>query len=109
MNYLQLFSCCLRAVLLNRATLVAENLALRQQLAILQRARPRPKLRNRDRLFWVVLSRLWNGWQSVLLIVSPATVVRWHRQGFQYYWRWKSRRRPVDQPSLPNCVGSLLA
>ena len=54
MNYLQLFSCCLRAVLLNRATLVAENLALRQQLAILQRARPRPRLRNRDRLFWVV-------------------------------------------------------
>jgi hypothetical protein len=94
MNYLQLSSCCLRAVLLNRATLVAENLALRQQLAILQRARPRPKLRNRDRLFWVVLSRLWNGWQSVLLIVSPATVVRWHRQGFQYYWRWKSRCRP---------------
>jgi len=80
MNYLQLFSCCLRAVLLNRATLVAENLALRQQLAILQRARPRPKLRNRDRLFWIVLSRLWHGWQSVLLIVSPATVVRWHRR-----------------------------
>ena len=108
MNYLQLFSCCLRAVLLNRATLVAENLALRQQLAILQRARPRPKLRNRDRLFWVVLSRLWHGWQSVLLIVSPATVVRWHRQGFQYYWRWKSRRRP-GRPAIAAELRRLLA
>jgi len=81
---------------------------LRQQLAILQRARPRPKLRNRDRLFWVVLSRLWNGWQSVLLIVSPATVVRWHRQGFQYYWRWKSRRRP-GRPAIAPQLRRLIA
>src|SRR5262249_50071278 len=55
---------------------------------------PRPKLKNRDRLFWVLLSRLWNGWQSVLVIVKPETVIRWHRQGFKYYWRWKSRSQP---------------
>ena len=40
-----------------------------------------------------MLSRLWDGWQSTLHVVQPATVVRWHRQGFRYYWRWKSRRR----------------
>ena len=40
-----------------------------------------------------MLSRLWPDWTSVLHIVKPATVIRWHRQGFRYYWRWKSRRR----------------
>jgi transposase InsO family protein len=45
-----------------------------------------------DRLFWVVLSRYWPKWTSVVHIVQPATVIRYHRQGFRYYWRWKSRR-----------------
>jgi len=54
----------LRAVLLPRAALAAENLALRQQLAVLQVSAKRPRLRRRDRLFWVWLSRLWSGWRS---------------------------------------------
>jgi putative transposase len=88
--------------LLGRATAVTlENVALRHQLAILQRSVPRPRLRRRDRIFWVCLSRLWANWRASLLIVQPATVLAWHRQGFQLYWRWKSRcrsvgRRPLD-------------
>jgi hypothetical protein len=77
----------LRNLLVSRATLIAENLALRQQLAVLRRSVRRPRLRQRDRLFWTVLSRCWAGWQSALLILSPATVVHWHRQGFRLYWR----------------------
>jgi hypothetical protein len=50
-----------RGVLAGRATLAAENLALRQQLAVLQRSVKRPKLRKRDRIFWVWLSKLWPG------------------------------------------------
>jgi hypothetical protein len=47
-------------VLLGRATAVTlENVALRHQLAILQRSVPRPRLRRRDRIFWVCLSHLW--------------------------------------------------
>ena len=65
----------------DRAALAAENLALRQQLAIQQRSGKRPRLRRRDRIFWVWLSKLWPGWQAALLIVKPDTVVRWHRQG----------------------------
>jgi putative transposase len=76
----------------NRAFLTAENLALRQQLLVLQRAAKRPKLHNCDRVFWSWRPRLWTGWRSALLIVQPATVVRWHRLDFRLYGRWKSRR-----------------
>ncbi len=84
----------LRAFLLPRAALAVENLALRQQLGVLQRSVKRPRLRRRDRILWVWPSRLWADWQSSLVIVKPETVVRWHRQGFRLYWRWKSRKQP---------------
>ena len=54
----------------------------------------RPRLRQRDRIFWVWLSRLWPGWRSALLIVQPNTVVHWHQLGFRLYWRWKPRGKP---------------
>lgn len=56
MNVIGLILGILRAVWLSRAALVAENLALRQQLAILQVSGKRPRLRRRDRIFWVGLS-----------------------------------------------------
>jgi hypothetical protein len=65
----------LRAFSVGRAALAAKNLALRHQLAVLQRSVKRPKLRKRDRIFWSWLSRLWKGWRSVLIIVQPATVI----------------------------------
>jgi hypothetical protein len=68
------------------ATLTAENLALRQQLIVLKRQQKRPNLKGRDRLYWVILSRIWSGWRSTLLIVQPDTVVRWHRRAFKLYW-----------------------
>ncbi len=66
----------LRTLLRDRAELAMENLALRQQLAILEQTAKRPQLRKRDRIFWVWLSRLWAGWRTVLVIVQPDTVVR---------------------------------
>jgi transposase InsO family protein len=83
----------LRALLRPRAALVLENLALRQQLAVLKRTAPRPRLRQLDRVFWVVLSSLWSRWRDLLVVVKPETVVAWHRAGFRLYWRWRSRRR----------------
>jgi transposase InsO family protein len=73
--------------------LVLENLALRQQLAVLKHRTKRPKLTNADRAFWVLLSRLWTDWQDALILVKPETVIRWHRKGFKLYWTWKSRNR----------------
>jgi transposase InsO family protein len=98
----------IRASWADRAHLVLENLALRQQLAVLVRASPRPRLRRRDRLFWVVLSRIWSGWKSALALVQPATVIRWHRQGFKLYWRWKSRGSP-GRPTISRALIALIA
>ena len=66
--------------------LVFENLALRQQLTVYKRTATRPKLRRSDRLFWVWLARLWAGWRQVLVIVAPATVLRWQRRRFHDHW-----------------------
>ncbi len=98
----------LRAVLGDGAGLAAENLALRQQLGVLRRGVKRPRLRRRDRVFWALLCRLWEEWRSSLVIVQPETVVRWHRQGFGLYWRWKSRRRGAGRPALDTGVRALI-
>ena len=76
-----------------RRGLLLENLALRQQLAVLKRRRPRPGLDPFDKLFWVVVRRFWSGWKQALIVVTPETVVRWHRNGFRMYWRLISRGR----------------
>ncbi len=89
-----------------RASLVVEILVLRQQLAVLKRARPRPPLRPIDRAFWVLVSRVWSRWSDALAIVKPATVVGWHRRGFARFWAWKSRR--VGRPPLAPEVVALI-
>ena len=71
--------------------LAAENIALRQQLAVMQRTNKRPKIRMADRIFWIVLSRIWTGWRNSLVIVKPDTVICWHRKGFKHYWKLKSK------------------
>jgi transposase InsO family protein len=89
-----------------RASLVVEILVLRQQLAVLKRARPRPPLRPIDRAFWVVVSRVWSRWADALAIVKPATVIGWHRRGFARFWAWKSRH--VGRPPLAPEVVALI-
>jgi putative transposase len=91
-----------------RLKLVAENLALRQQLAVLNRTAKRPKLRSFDRLFWVTLSCLWKNWRSALIIVKPDTVIRWHREGFRLYWRWKSRAQNSGRPRVDAEIRELI-
>jgi hypothetical protein len=68
-----------------------EILALRQQVAVLKRKRPRPRLNPWDRLFWTTLRRVWSRWTDVLIVVKPETVVGWHRAGFRLFWKWRSR------------------
>ncbi len=89
-----------RSSLKPQRELALENLALRQQLAIVQRKTKRPKLTKADRAFWVALSRLWPDWHNAPIIVKPQTVIGWHRKGFKLYWTWKSRNRggrpPID-------------
>ncbi len=73
--------------------LLPENLALRQQLAVLKRRNPPPRLAPFDKFFWVVARRVWSGGPEGLIIVVPETVVRWHRIGLRLYWRWVARAR----------------
>ncbi len=80
MFLLRLIWVFVRALFAKRAGLVAENLALRQQLIVLHRKVRRPRLKTRDRIFWLWLARSWDGWRESLIVVKPATVVRWHRQ-----------------------------
>ena len=82
-----------RSAVRTRRELALENLALRQQLAVWKARQPRPRLTEMDRIFWIVVARLWKNWRSSLQVVRPETVVRWHRRGFRLYWAWKSRRR----------------
>jgi putative transposase len=95
------FARCFRS----RRDLVLENLALRQQLVVLKRKHPQQRLDASDRLFWVVLRRLWPGWQRALILVQPETVVRRHRAGLKLYWTWRSRHRTR---SGRKCVGKEL-
>lgn len=83
----------IRVFFQDRGDVALEVLALRQQLAVLKRKRPRPPLNALDRLFWTTLSRCWPRWMDVLEIVKSKTVVGWHRAGFRLYWRWHSRGR----------------
>jgi putative transposase len=80
--------------------LALENLALRQQLAVYKKTLRRPKLRPSDRLFWASLSRVWAEWRQALIIVTPDTVLRWHRRRFRDYWAKLSRRPQVGRPSM---------
>lgn len=91
----------------SRRDLTLENVALRQQLIVLQRQKGNVRLKDRDRVFWIGLRRVWPGWRRVLILVQPATVVGWHRRGFRAYWRWKSRPkggRPQIDPSVRRLI-----
>jgi len=93
----------LRSTFCAREDLILENLALRQQLLALHAERPRRRLTTSQKLFWVVLRRLWARWKEPLILVTPRTVVGWHRAGFRLYWKWLSRgratggRKPVNK------------
>src|SRR5262245_37541949 len=97
----------IRSLIVPRTALAAEILALRQQLAVLNRKIHRPQLRRRDRFFWVIFSQLWKNWREVLIIVKPETVIKWHRQGVRLYWRWKSKA-PVGRPKIDKEIRGLI-
>jgi hypothetical protein len=77
----------------SRASLELELIALRHQVIVLRRQRPRRlRLFLTDRLFWVWLYRMRPQLLDTLVLVKPATVIGWHRKGFRLHWRWRSRR-----------------
>ena len=108
MSVLLSFLLTLRSSARSRVALQLEILALRHQLQVLQRARPRRlRLSKADRWLWLVLSRVWTEWRAALFIVKPETVIAWHRRGFRVWWTWKSRHR-MGRPAVPADVRSLI-
>jgi hypothetical protein len=81
----------------SREDLVLENLALHQQLLALHAQRPRRRFTAMHKLFWVAFRTFWSGWRKPLVLVTPRTVVNWHRAGFRLYWSWISRVRQVEK------------
>lgn len=92
-----------------RRSLLFENLVLRQQLAALKRKHPKPRLEVSDKLFWILARRSWSGWKQALVVVSPDTVVRWHRAGFALYWRAISKgRQMIGRKQIPKEARNLI-
>ena len=97
-----------RSCLRSRAALQLEVLAVRHQLQVLNRSRPRRvRLVPPDRWLWTWLSRFWPAWRTALVIVRPETVLAWHRQGCRWFWTWKSRRR-LGRPRIAAEVRALI-
>jgi transposase InsO family protein len=108
-EFLALMLAPLRGAVRDRSDLVAENLLLRHQLAVLTRpTRRTPRLRTRDKLLWVLARRLRGDWRRHLVVVRPETVVRWHRHAWRHFWRWRSRTR-LGRPRLSPEVRELIA
>ncbi|MFH1447547.1 MAG: hypothetical protein ABIG39_01680 [Candidatus Micrarchaeota archaeon] len=108
MNICKVLFLLFRGLFVSQSNLILENLTLRQQLTIQQRTIKRPKLKNKDRIFWSWISQIWPDWKSNLIIVKPETVIKWHRQGFKLYWRWKSRTNKVGRPRVPKEIRNLI-
>src|SRR5262249_37350177 len=94
-----------------RTKLLAEILILRQQLNVLRRqVSKRPQLSNTDRFLFVWLYRWFPSVLGAIAILRPETIIRWHRAGFQSYWRERSRK-PVGRPrisaELRNLIGAI--
>lgn len=88
----------IRLALTSRAGLAAENLFLRKQLAVYQERRTKPRRPDpATRVALVLLSR-WLDWRSMLTVVQPDTLIRWHRRGWRLFWRWTSR---PGRPPIP--------
>jgi putative transposase len=102
---------CLFSWLRPKAELALENLALRHQIAVLNRPAHKPRLQAKDRLFWVVLKGWWPNWRAALIIFRPETVIGWQRAGFRMFWRWKSwpRRRPRKDSALIQLIRRMWA
>jgi putative transposase len=88
----------------SKTELVAENALLRQQLIVLSRSTKRPRISRFDRALLVLLASRGRVRRQALVIVQPATLLRWHRAGFRLLWRWRSAPRSQQPLVSPETV-----
>jgi transposase InsO family protein len=97
----------IKAFFFKRSLLVAENILLRQQLIIFKRSAKKPALKTSDRIIIAFIAKLYRNWKNALLIISPDTIIKWHRKGFRLYWNWKSRGKP-GRTTIPEELKDLI-
>lgn len=90
----------LTTTLRSRASLQAEIIVLRHQLALYKKSGPRPRIAPADRLLWSIIARFWSGWRAALYIVQPRTVVNWQKKRFRHYWSTLSGVRAAGRPKI---------
>ncbi|MHB9035975.1 MAG: integrase core domain-containing protein [Armatimonadota bacterium] len=108
MKWFTIYVHTIRGMLVSRATLIQENLALRSQLALFEHQvlagkRRKPRTTPAFRQLWVILARFFADWKSIIVVVKPETVIGWHRTAFRWYWRRKSKpegRPPVSTATI---------
>jgi putative transposase len=89
----------------SRTALSAEVLFLRKQLAFYQERQVQPRRLNDSARFSLILwSRLCN-WKEALVIVKPETLIGWHRESFQLFWKGKSQ---AGRPRIPENIRNLI-
>ena len=88
----------------SKPELIAENALLRQQLIVLARSTKRPRITRSDRALLVILASRVRSWRQALLLVQPATLLRWHRAGVRLVWRWRSAPRSAQRRVSPETV-----
>ena len=104
MSILRLVVTFVASLFKSQRQLALENMALRQQVTMLRQSVKRPRATPADKLFWIFFSRYIDGWRELLLGLHPDTVVRWHRHGFRFYWRWKSRSPSKGRPAIDTAL-----
>ena len=107
-DWMEIISKWLLGILQQRSSLALENLALRHQLMVLKRNRPKPRFTEPDRLFWLAYSKWDKGWQAFLEIASPRTVVDWQKRRFKRYWANKSNNRGPGRPCVSQEIQDLI-
>ena len=100
MRWIKHLLALVNALIADRARLTLENVALRQQIIVLQRSVTRAKVEDSDRIFWILMRITLKTWKDTLMIVKPDTVIGWHRKGWKYYWRRKSGQGNPGRPKI---------
>ena len=100
-NALQFLALCTKS----RAALTAENLFLRKQLAYYKERKISPRRFNNASRYLLVLLSGWFDWKEALVVVTPKTLIGWHRAGFLLFWRWQCRR---GRPRIPAELRALI-
>ena len=105
MNWIQIFSWFFKTRLMSNETKDLEILALRSQLAMVQKdiimgKISKPCFKPALRCLWVLLSKFFPNWKSSLILVKPETVIGWHRNAFKFFWKLKSKKAGRPKISL---------